>query len=168
MKLSNRTKAYILLIVNTVIWGASLPIVKNSYEYTDPFRFLFYRYAVASFLSIPVLIYFTKRRGKYLSTIKIILIELVGVTLGLSLLYYGLSKTSSIEASLIATTSPLFTILGGIFFLKEKEERREAIGLIFAFTGTLLLTLVPLFNKVGVNTEISLFGSVLILLNNIV
>ena len=168
MNLSSRTKAYILLLINTIIWGASLQIVKNSYEFTDPFRFLFYRFSVASVLSVPIIIYFVSQKKKYLhTTFKIITLELLGVTLTLSLLYLGLSQTSSIEASLIATTSPLFTVLGGIIFLKEKQERHEAIGLVFAFTGTLLLTLIPFFNKVGVNMEMSLLGSMLILLNNI-
>lgn len=167
MKLTNRHKAYILLLINTAIWGASPVIVKDAYEFTTPFRFLFMRFAVAGFLVLPLLIDFylqlKDRFWKYLP--KIISIELIGTSLNLSLLYVGLQYTTSIEAGLIATTAPVFTTIAGVIFLKEKEGRNELIGLMIAIIGSILITLVPLFR----NKEISfsLLGSFLIFLQNI-
>jgi len=167
MKLtSKRKKAYILLIINVIIWGAALPIVKNSYEHTTPFRFLFYRYVIAAIASLPLLIiYFPKIKKKLQTISTILLIEFIGITINLSLLYIGLSKTTSIETGLITTAGPILSLIGGVIFLREKEERHELIGLAIAFLGTILLTLSPLASS-EVNVEgFSLQGNILILMH---
>ncbi len=145
-KLSSRFQAYVFLLINVVTWGAALPIVKLGLSDTTPFRYLFYRFALAIILSLPVLFYFLPKI-KNLRTIlpRILLLELIGTTLALSLLYIGLTKTTALEASLITTTTPLFITLGGIWFLQEKEERQEWMGLFIAFIATLAMTFLPAF-----------------------
>ena len=167
MPKSARTKAYLSLFLNALIWGAALPIVKPALEFVTPYQYLFYRYLIAAVLSLPILIYIlikTKPSLKHLITI--VALESIGVTLALSFLYEGLKRTSSIEATLLANTAPLFIVLGGIIFLKEKEELHELIGLILALTGMVVLTLEPLLDSTP-SFSISLSGNVLILFQNI-
>ena len=74
--------------------------------------------------------------------------------------------TTSIEATLIESSSPLFTILGGLFLLKENINRKEWMGILLAVIGTSLLVVEPLtreFHPGG----ISLTGNLLIILSNI-
>ena len=107
------------LLLNAVIWGASLPIVKPALEFVSPFQYLFYRYLIAAPLATPLLVILLK---KHKSTLKklfgIISLELLGVTGALSFLYQGLNRTSSLEATLLANAAPVFIIIGGILFLK--------------------------------------------------
>lgn len=157
------------MTISAICWGASLIIVKPAFEFTTPYRFLFYRYFLASLFSLPYLLYFIfKYRPKIKNFTKITIIELIGTTLALALLYTGLSKTSAVEASLIATTIPIFVVIGGVTLLKEKEEKHEVAGLILAFIGTILLTILPMWkNQTNINS-ISFWGNILIFLQNII
>lgn len=164
---TSRTTSILFLLLNVVLWGSALPIVKPALDVTTPFRFLFYRFAFASLFSIPLLLHYLPHIKHKLSTIKTITFVEMLQAISLALLYSGLALTTSIEASLIATTTPIFTTLGGIFFLKEKQERKEWLGLGLAVAGTILLAIEPIFAGVNVETSFSLWGNVMIFLQNI-
>lgn len=168
-KKQTRTISYSFMIINTIVWGAFLILVKPAFEFTTPFRFLLYRYLLASAFSLPLLIRFlpkVKNLKKVLT--KITLIELLGGTLALSLLYSGLRLTTAIEASLIATTSPIFVSVLAVLMLKEKEEKHEIVGLAIAFIGTLLLAILPILNGQSGPGGISLTGNLLIMAQNVI
>lgn len=163
-----RLKSYFFLLINTVTWGLALVIVKPSLEFTTPFRYLLYRYIIAAICSIPILLYYWPKVSNKLSTIKkIVFVEFFGTALALGLLYLGLAKTSAIEANFITTTTPIFVVLAGVFFLKEKQERHEWTGLAIAFFGTALLTMLPIILNGMSPTGLSLEGNLLIVLQNI-
>jgi drug/metabolite transporter (DMT)-like permease len=167
-QVKSRFSSYLFLIINTIVWGAALIVVKPAFEVTTPFRFLLYRYMIAAILSIPLLIHYLPKIKNLKKIIaKVTLIEGVIGTISLSLLYFGLSLTSAIEASLISTTSPIFVSILAVAILKEREEKHEIVGLLIAFIGTLLLILFPLINGNSGITDISLTGNFLILAGNI-
>ncbi len=165
----SRLIAFGWLLINTVTWGAALVVVKPAFEVTTPFRFLLYRFCLAGFLSLPVLIYFLRKKAWPIKTIATIVgLELIGTTLSLSLLYLGLARTSAIEASLITTTTPIFITLFAVFYLKEKQQLHENIGLLIAFVATTALIIIPaLHNGASVLTGGSLLGNALVILQNI-
>ncbi len=163
----SRWTSYILLLINTITWGAALVIVKPSLEITTPFRYLLYRYVFAIVLSLPILLYYwPKVKNKFQAIKTITLLELVGTTAALALLYLGLAKTSAVEASLLANTTPIFVVLAGIFFLKENQERREWLGLGLAFTGMVFVTLIPLLTGNG-SATMSVEGNLFIIMQNV-
>jgi drug/metabolite transporter (DMT)-like permease len=170
-KRSPRFVAYVFLLISMICWGLAPVIVKPSLEFTSPFRFLLYRYALAAALSLPVIWYYRnkiKHIWKSLSTI--VLLELLGTTFGLSLMYFGLQQSSAIETSIIASTTPLFIVLAGVLFLKEKQEKRETVGLLVAFGATVILTLEPyLFGRQSIGiSAVTNSGNLLILGANVV
>lgn len=162
----SRLTSYAFLLINTICWGAALIVVKPAFETTTAFRFLLYRYALAIPLSLPLL---WKYRAFFNSkNIRIItVIELIGTTLALGLLYAGLERTTAIEASLLTTTTPIFVVLAGMLFLKENQEKREWFGLLLAFLGTILLTVIPTLNSGFQLSSSSLIGNLLIIGQNI-
>lgn len=163
-----RQLAYLLLIINTIVWGLAIPVVKPALSFTSPERFLFYRFLLASILTLPFLILNWKKWKLNIKTIvKISLLELIGTTLILWLLYYSLKFTSAIDASLLASVSPLFVILTGIFILKEKETKKEWRGLTLALLGTFMITVEPLINRDN-HLSGNFLGNALILLQNII
>lgn len=164
----SRLQAYLYLLLNTLLWGAALIIVKPAFDTTTPFRFLFYRFLLASVLCIPILVHFYKKGFISFKVIRTVtLVELIGTTLNLGLLYLGVARTSAIEASLITTTAPIFTILLGIFLLKERQEKREWLGLVLSFGGMILLTLLPSLTHGAISYHLSLLGNLLIVGANI-
>lgn len=165
----SRLLAYLAMIGNTIAWGLALPIVKRGFDDgLTPNTFLFSRFFIASILAIPIILLIknspsAKRSLKPSSLLRIIPLELLGATISLFLLYLGLQKTSAIEATLIATTWPIFITLGALLFLKEKEEGHEWQGLSIAFIGTILLVIRPLFNH---NPSGTTTGNLFILAQN--
>lgn len=164
----SRRLAYAALLYNAIIWGAAFPIVKPVFEFLTPLQFLFFRYLTSGLVALPILIsFYIKRHPKVTNIIKPVLLELAGLALPIYLLYEGMSRTSALEASLIGSTGPLFVILGGILFLREKESKRECQGLTLSFLGSTLLILEPLWNGHGFVGS-SLTGNLLILAHNII
>lgn len=171
-KSNKRLQSYFFLLINTIVWGAALIMVKPALEYTTPFRYMLYRYAIASFVAIPIILVLLKKlpkkKIKKINLTKIVLLESLGSGLALAMLYSGLKFTSALEANLLTTTLPFFVTLGGIFLLKEKQERNEWIGLAIAFLGTLVLTLAPVFALNGQFTQFSIWGNLMIITHNII
>jgi drug/metabolite transporter (DMT)-like permease len=164
----SRWRSYAFLLLNTLVWGAALIFVKPALDITTPMRFLLYRYFFAVLFSLPMLFYYwPKIKQKATALKRISALELLGTTIALSLLYIGLDRTSAIEASLLATTTPLFIVLAGVIFLRERQERIESIGLTLAFSGTILITLIPLLLNGSLQNSISLSGNLLILACNV-
>jgi len=164
LKIPSRLGAYLFMIVNTITWGAALIIVKPGLDVTTPYRFLLYRYVLAAAIGLPILLYFWHRaKPSIKNIIHITLIELLGTTFTLWLLYTGLQRTSGIEASLLGTTQPLFITLVGVLLFKERLEKNESMGLTIAFLGTLVLSLVPLFTENEALGEIALLGNFLVI-----
>lgn len=164
--MNKRQRSYLYLLLNVIVWGAALPIVKIGLDYTTPFRYLFYRFCIASICSLPILWHYLPTLHKYKKLIRqAIALELLGATIALSLLYFGLERTGAIQASLIVMTTPIFITLGGIYFLREREELAESIGLAIAFVGTCMLVLLPTAQRL--NLEIWQPGNILLLAQNI-
>lgn len=164
----SRRTAIIFLLINVVTWGAASPIVKPALDIISPFQFLFLRYSFALILSSPILLYFFPRiqnLGKTLFTI--VGLELIGTTLALGLLYEGLARTSALETSLLITTTPIFITFAGVWFLREKQERHESVGMIVALIGAIILTLEPVLTLKVFTESFSLLGNALVLFSNI-
>jgi drug/metabolite transporter (DMT)-like permease len=164
----SRSWGVTFMLVNVVCWGAALPIVKPALETLTPFTYLFLRFVVAGVLSLPILVWFTWKQPSVWRKLGVITaIELVGTTLALALLYEGLARTSTLEASLHTSTTPIYITFGGILFLQEKEEKREWVGLGLALLGTFFLTLEPFFSGRNGHAEFSFTGNVLVVLQNV-
>lgn len=164
---SRRRKAYLALLINAILWGAALPIIKPALNHVSPYQYLFYRYLLAIPFSIPPLIFLIRKyKPKAKTFLTIIGMELIAITGALSFLYEGLKRTTSLQATLIANAAPILIIIGGVIFLKEKEERHELTGLIFAIAGMTLLILEPLISGRNHLGGFSLTGNLLVLGHN--
>lgn len=161
--MSSRTKAYLALLTTAILWGAALPIIKPVFQFINPFQFLYLRYLLASVLIIPVVIFYLYRKTfKLKDVLKIICLELIQI-FSLILLYLGLEKTSAIEASLLGATDPIFLAIGGIIFLKERQNNREWKGLIISFIGTIFLIFEPFLSNLQNQLKISFIGNLLLI-----
>lgn len=147
----NRITAYLMLFAVAAIWGAALPVIKFTLRDFPPLLFLTYRFFISCLILLPIFAIFDDRIPKFRSRemLMSVLAGFTGTTLNLGLLFLGIAKTTSIAAILIAATSPVFVVLAGHFFLKEKVSRQEMLGLVTAFLGAILITLGPSFEHDG-------------------
>lgn len=177
MNISNKyKKAYILLLITSILWGIAPAIIKTGINQINPFTFLFYRYLL---VSIPVIIYivFSKNVIKSLNILKNphnILIMLCITPLPLILIFLGMKYTTSIIASVAGAFSPVVAAVMGAYLMKEKISKNEKIGTAIAFIGISLLSIieqetnpVPLYQQIlGVllimsNSFIWIWGGIL-------
>jgi len=161
----HRLKAYLYLFLASIIWGIGGLIIKLTLGEIRPDIFLFYRF----FLSTLVIIPFALKGGLHLPTRRpkvmfmVFLFAFLNSTAALGLLFWGTSKTSLLNMSLISLFSPLVLVLFGYFFLHDHLTKRERIGTLIAFTGAFILSIAPILM---VNQESGqLLGNVLVFLS---
>ena len=156
------------MLINVLCWGAAMPISKFAVDHTSAYHFLFFRFGLAALLTIPILgWYLWKLKPRWRQVLTVLALELIGTSLSLGTLYLGLTRTTALEASFLVTTIPVFVTLGGIWWLKESEEKHEWIGLILALAGTLVLVFEPVLSGRSQMSSFSVGGNLLILFSNI-
>ena len=162
-----RLRAYILLLIVTLIWAVAGPVIKFTLGGFDPLIFLTYRFAISAAVSLLTVLFIGFRLPKDKKIIKLALLYgFLTSTVALGLLFFGFDETTAIDATLISATGPLFISLGGLFFLKEHITLREKIGMGIAFTGTAIAILEPVLKNgngyAGLGGNLLVLGSILV------
>lgn len=147
--MTNRHKAYLALLLNAAIWGLALPLAKKGFEQTEPMTFLFYRYLFAVIFGLPIFLLVNKKNlFKLKNSWEVLGLAVFSNLLAHWLLYFGLNKTTALEASLLTMLTPIFVAIGGVAFLKEKISKQEKLGTTLAFLGSFFIVAEPLvFNN---------------------
>jgi drug/metabolite transporter (DMT)-like permease len=167
-----RHRAYLMLLAVAVIWGMATPIIKQTFVYIPPDVFLLYRFFISCLIMLPILFHSHPRLWHTLSQLPmrewsiLIVSGLLGSIGQLGFLFWGLELTSSIDASVINASSPILISLAGFYFLHEHITRRERIGLLTAFTGSLVIIIEPLLQN-GRLFSGSTLGNFLVLLGTL-
>lgn len=166
--MQNRTKAYLALLTTALIWGVAPPIIKHSLNFVTPVEFLTIRFLIVSLIIFPFFILKLKKHPfEKKDWPLLLLVSLCGTSFTLGFIFWGLSKTSSLDSAVIVATAPLMIVFGGAVFLKEIVTGREKLGLGLAFLGTLVAVVSPVLNANGFSSQHSLSGNALIFISNI-
>lgn len=164
----SRKLAIISLIVVSAIWGVASPVIKVTLNYIPPFSFLMIRFLIASLILYFMVDWkkgYLKNLGKR-GLVYALLIGVLGSSVNLGLLFWGINFTSSIEATIIYSMAPILIILGGVVFLKEKIQTYELVGLLIALAGFGLIIIKPLLMDRS-EVSISFEGNILVVLSTI-
>lgn len=163
--MSRRTTAALYLLLVSVIWGAASPVVKNTLQWFDPWLFLTYRFFVSALIAFPYLSLTGVQMPKKPAHLWLVMMTgFVSAPLSLFLFFEALDKTTALSGSLITAAGPLFLILGGVLFFRDRITRNEKIGIGIALTGTILTVIGPLILNGHSNTLGKLEGNGLMLL----
>ncbi|HKB88598.1 MAG TPA: DMT family transporter [Patescibacteria group bacterium] len=141
-----RLKAYFLLLAVCIIWGVAGPVIKLTLKEVPPFIFLLYRFLISSVVAV-VWFSVTKRpvfSNKLSTNLKILAFSVLNTTGSLGLLFWGLSKTSLLESSLILVLGPILTVIAGYLFLRDRITKIEKVGIAITFLGSLIVLVEPL------------------------
>lgn len=143
--MSNRPKAYLLLLITAIIWGIASPVIKYTLFQIKPFAFLFYRFLITAGVFLPAFIVIARREKEtFSSLLKIAPLGILGITLTLTFIFLGLERTTALDASVLVALAPIFICVAGVLFLKEKITKIERIGITLAFAGTMVMVGEPL------------------------
>ena len=162
MKLPKYQLAILSLITTNIVWGASAPIFKWSLENVDPFTFAFFRFLLASFILLPFTLHRLHVQRRDIP--KLMLLAFIGFFLHISLLLFGLTASSSINAPIISSSAPIFLIIGSAFLLKEKIMRRRLAGTLLSLVGVSIIILRPLLDN---GMDGTIIGNILFVLSTV-
>ncbi len=155
-----RIRAYIIILLVTVIWGVASPVIKFTLGGFDPITFLTYRFGISSIISVFLFLFFKFKFPKKLTDIALLIIYgILASSVSLALLFFGLQNTTVLDSSLITLSDPLLISIAGVYFLKERISKREKIGISIAVLGTLLTIIEPLIQNGG---SLRLSGNIMI------
>jgi drug/metabolite transporter (DMT)-like permease len=162
-----RKRAYIELLIVTIIWGFAAPIIKYTLTGFSPAVFLTYRFFISTVIAI---IFFAIYGLKLPKKPKVLWLTLFNgfllTTVTLGLLFFGTEKTTSIDSNLISAMAPITIAIAGVFFLKEHITKRESWGILIALAGTLITIIEPILKFKdgfgGLEGNLLVFASVLV------
>ena len=141
MKLTPKVQGHLIILVAMTIFGLNIPANKYLYahEAIDPMGLSLLRMSFAS-LAFWVFSLFMPKQKVCKKDLCILLAGgIMGMAINQGCFAYGISLTSPIDASIIATSAPLFTLFISFFILKEPITFKKVGGVIIAGTGAVLL-----------------------------
>lgn len=141
MTLSQKQQGHLIMLVVMSIFGLNIPINKYFYEsgLLTPVAMTMLRMGFAA-IAFWIVSLFMKREKVEKKDMLILLIGgLCGMLINQSLFAFGLGKTSSVDASIITTSGPLFAMLLAALILKEPITVKKAGGVLVGGAGAIFL-----------------------------
>lgn len=162
----DRTKlrGHAALWVANIIWGLNAPIGKGALlspanpHGISPFALSAWRMAGACLLFWAVSLFLPREQVSRRDMVLLFFASVFGIQLNQMLFLWGLSLTSPIDTSIIATIVPVLTMVLAMLFLREPITWLKAGGVLLGLAGALLLILV---SNHGHGHTSSLWGDVL-------
>ncbi len=159
--ISNKAKAHLALLSVNIIYGANYLVAKGLMPHKiEPSALVFLRIGGAGILFL-ILKSFVKEKVDRKDISRLALCGFLGVATNQFFSMNGLSLTSPVDAAIIITAMPIFTVIISYFLLKEPLTLQRILGVTVGGTGAALL--IYLGNS-GLGTG-SLLGNIFVCIN---
>lgn len=163
-----KLKGHAALWAANIVWGLNAPICKSVLwseshpQGVNPFALSVYRMVGACLLFWTVSLFLPRERIERRDMVRLFFASVFGIQLNQMLFLWGLSLTSPIDSSIIATVVPILTMVLAMFFLREPITWLKAGGVLLGAAGALLLVAV---SRHGAGHASNLKGDVLCLVS---
>lgn len=137
--------AFILIITATVIWGATAPIMKLTLTEIPIFSLGFLRQLIAAIIFFPFAARDLKIEKEDIKPL--VIATLLGTNINLFLFFSGLELTQALNASILVSTVPIFTLLAAHIYLKEKLTSKLIMSSVAALLGALIIIGIPIMSS---------------------
>ncbi len=131
-------KSILYILIATIIWGSTFPLMKIALEYINPILFNLLRFLIAVIIFLPFSIkrLLNFRKTDFFSGIILGLFVSMGYIFQIVGLKYTDPDSSTFITSLYIVVAPILAY----FLLKEKLKIKNGISLIIAIIGLLLIS----------------------------
>lgn len=127
-------------IFAALLWGINYPLVKGVLSVVNENTFLVIRFTLATVLFVAYLLARGESlRVQYEHILPILLLGVLGVGFYNIVWTYGIHKTTSANAALLISSSPIFTGIYSLLTGAEKMNRHKWIGTATAFAGICII-----------------------------
>lgn len=161
--MDGKLKGHAALWVANIIWGLNAPIGKSVLwsethpQGVNPFALSVYRMLGACLLFWTVSLFLPREKVAPRDIVLLLFASVFGIQLNQMLFLWGLSLTSPIDTSIIATIVPVLTMVLATLFLREPITWLKAGGVLLGCGGALLI----LVSRHGTGGTSSVAGDVL-------
>ncbi|KZE63992.1 antibiotic transporter [Fictibacillus phosphorivorans] len=132
---------YVLLVVATLIWGGNFVIGRAITSSLPPVTLSFLRWCTAFIIFLPFAWPFLRKEWQVVKKEWriVLLMALTGITGFNTLLYIALHHTTSINASLVNTSTPIIIFILSFIWLGERLNAKQILGAILSIAGLLFI-----------------------------
>jgi drug/metabolite transporter (DMT)-like permease len=139
----------LLLVLATVLWGGNFVIGRAVSSDIPPMTLALLRWAVALLIFFPVVAKklkndWPKLKANYPA---VLIMAITGVAAFNTLVYVGVHYTTSINASLMNSTTPIFIYILSFIFLKDRLNWKQIVGTVISLVGVLFILTGGSFDK---------------------
>lgn len=165
MKNKNKIQAHSAVILANVIFGLGVPVTKLLLdEWVSPMGYMFTRCLGAAVIFWLISLFMPKEPVERKDLLIIMLGGLLGFVVSQTLTAWALVYTTPVYFSLIATLTPVATMLMAAVFLKETLNGKKTIGVLIGIAGALLMVFMGWQGGSGTNDVLGIFLTILSLL----
>ncbi|WP_431027953.1 DMT family transporter [Lysinibacillus sp. LZ02] len=127
----------LLLVLATLLWGGNFVIGRAVTGDIPPVTLAFLRWCVAFIIFLPIAYSRTKQEWSMIKANwpAVIVMAITGVACFNTLVYIGLHSTTSINASLMNSSTPIIIYILSFIFLKERLSKFQLFGTALSLTG---------------------------------
>ncbi len=139
--MSKRLLAFLQALLVVLLWSASPPLSKIAYAELAPVQLTALRFWGAAIVLLPMMWVHSRtvvRRLGRRDWLQLILMGILGFSLGNTILYIGLETLPSTTTSFLLNGIPIATILLGLLILGEKPDWMQWGGLFVTVIGGLV------------------------------
>ncbi len=136
-----RAYAFLLLALANLFWGSNWVIGRALRDAIGPVSLNFWRWAVAALILAPFALpgLIANRDAIRRNWRMLVLLSLASVVLFQSLVYLGLRTTTTVNAVLLNSSSPLFMLLCSWAIERERATIRQTAGMLISLAGILVI-----------------------------
>ncbi|MGB4503786.1 MAG: EamA family transporter [Syntrophaceticus sp.] len=159
-------KCHLSLLFVIIIWGSSFASIKIILPQVPPNTLALLRFIMAS-IALGLFLVITKQPRLQKNDLPgIMLSGLSGIAIFNVLQNQGLRYAGATDAAILIAMSPVFIALLSWVILKERISRLQVVGIVIAFSGSVLVATNGSFNNLGFN-KLRLYGDLLVLLSSL-
>jgi drug/metabolite transporter (DMT)-like permease len=136
LNLNKKFWQWAAFLAMSFIWGASFILIKKGLLAYTPMQSGALRMTFASLFFLPLALSRIKKINKQ-NIIPLLITGFIGNFFPAFMFAYGETKVTSTVASMLNSTTPIFTLIIGVMFFKMKANSYKIIGLLIGFVGTM-------------------------------
>lgn len=136
--MSKKLRADIMLLIITIVWGASFPLMKRMLEYVPAYAYLTMRFFLAA---VVLVVLFRKSLSKF-NKRALLYGCIIGAFMfgGMAFQVVGLYTTSASNSGFITGLNVVMVPIFSAVLLKKRPDKASSIGIAVAFAGLFFLS----------------------------
>ena len=159
----NNYQAHVAILTANIIFGLGVPVTKFLFDtWVTPMTYMAFRCVGATLIFWAIAAFLPKEHVERRDLLVIMAGGLLGFVISQTLTAWSLQYTTPVYFSLIATLTPIATMLMAALFLGEHITGAKTLGVLLAIAGAALMVFVGWQSGTGRN---DLLGIVLALLS---